>query len=295
MQKNFKNTTVAFIDSGIGGLVFAIDSIKKMQEICKDNNTNHTLNFVHIGDTKNVPYGLKTPSQLIILVENLLEKCKAFGATIVVVACNTASTILDENFINRYKKQGIEIILIINKSAEILYNITPKIDNEKHILVIGTKQTISSDKYREALIKCHNTNDSTLFVHQYSPSIWEQEIENGIDRSKVQNMVDEYFAKIRDEIGTDFAKISSVGLFCTHYPYFANEIHKNLSQHTNIGKGIKLVPQGEIFGQEVLNCFAENVQIDAKIQTYITGEDLAPIQNAISNIHGNFPVVFGKI
>ena len=97
MDNSHKNdsTTVAFIDSGIGGLVFAIDSIKKMSEICENSNqknqANHTLNFVHIGDTKNVPYGLKSPSQLIVFIENLLEKCKKIGAKIVVIACNTAS------------------------------------------------------------------------------------------------------------------------------------------------------------------------------------------------------------
>lgn len=297
-RKNY-STTVAFIDSGIGGLVFAIDSIKKMNEICKNSNANnqanHTLNFVHIGDTKNVPYGLKTPSQLVGFVEDLLEKCKKLDAKIVVIACNTASTVLDKAFLNKYRKRGLQIILIIKKSAEVLYNSTPVIDNEKRILVLGTKQTISSNKYFEALLNLHNPNNSKLFIHQYSPSRWEQEIENGINRNKIQDMVDEDFAKIHQEIGDDFTKIASVGLFCTHYPYFTKEIHANLSFHANIGSNITLIPQGDIFAQEILDSFVGNVQIDVNIKSYITGGDLTPIQNAIDNIYQSFPVTFEKI
>jgi glutamate racemase len=228
-------------------------------------------------------------------VENLLEKCKKIGAKIVVIACNTAGTVLDEKFLDKYKKQGLQIILIIKKSAEVLYNATPIINNEKHILVLGTKQTISSNKYFESLLNLHNSSNSKLFIYQYSPSRWEQEIENGINRSKIQDMVDEDFAKIRQEVGQDFAKISSVGLFCTHYPYFAKEIHKNLSFHTNIGSNITLIPQGDIFAQEVLNYFAGNIQVDERIKSYITGSTLAPIQNAINNIYQSFPVIFEKI
>ena len=289
------STTVAFIDSGIGGLVFAIDSIKKMEEICKNNNATRTLNFIHIGDTKNVPYGLKTPSQLIILIENLLEKCHNLGAKVVVIACNTASTILDEEFIHRYENQGLKIITIIKKSAEALYHTTPKVNDEKHILVLGTRQTISSNKYREALINCHDINDSKLFVHQFSPSRWEQEVENGINPQKIQQIVDEDLTKIRQEIGGDFVRIASVGLFCTHYPYLAKEIHNYFSRNTTIGSDIRLVSQGAIFGDEILKCFNESVKFQQKIDSYITGDDLAPIQNTIKNIHGNFPVVFGKI
>lgn len=294
MQGNSSNTKIAFIDSGIGGLIFAIDSIKKMDKISKNNNANHTLNFIHIGDTKNVPYGLKTPQQLIGFIEDLIEKCKNLGVKIIVIACNTASTVLDENFINRYKKQGLEIIEIIKKSAEALYNATPIIENEKHILVLGTKQTISSNKYYEALFNCHKANYK-LIVHQYSPSRWEHEVENGIKKSEIQTIVNEDLGKIRNEIGKNFEKISSVGLFCTHYPYFSEEIHQNLSLYTNIGTNIKLISQGEIFAQEVLNFFNESVKINARIESYITGENLAPIQSAISNIHGNFPVIFDKI
>ncbi len=289
------STTVAFIDSGIGGLVFAIDSIKKMSEICASNKANHTLNFIHIGDTKNVPYGLKTPSQLIVFIENLLEKCKNLGAKIVVIACNTACTVIDEDFVNNYKKQGLEIITIINKSAEVLYNTTPQIDSEKHILVLGTRQTISSNKYFEALLTFHKPNNCKLFVHQHSPIRWEQEVESGIKQESIQQMVDEDLANIRKEIGDDFTKIASVGLFCTHYPYLIKEIHNYFSHNTSIGNDIKLVSQGAIFGEEILKHFNNLVHFEQEINSYITGSNFLAIQSTIKNIHGSFPVRFDKI
>ena len=290
---NQNSSTVAFIDSGIGGLVFAVDSIKAMSNA--SYQCNNVINFIHIGDTKNVPYGLKTPSQLITLIENLLSKCKKLDSKIVVIACNTACTVIDEDFVNRYKMQGLEIITIIKKSAEVLYNSTPIINNEKHILVLGTRQTISSNKYRESLLDFHNINDSKLFVHQFSPSRWEQEVENGINLEDIQQMVDEDLAKIRQEIGEDFTKITSVGLFCTHYPYLVRQIHNYFSCNTNIGNDIKLISQGAIFGEEVLKYFNNNVQFKQEIHSYITGSDLSAIQSTIKNIHGDFHVVFAKI
>ncbi len=304
------NTTIAFIDSGIGGLIFACESIIAMQEIPHKIQNNH-LSFLHIGDTKNVPYGLKTPSQLIILIQNLLEECKKLGATIVVIACNTAATVLDEEFLNTYRQQGMEIILIINKSAEALYNSTPVINNEKHILVLGTRQTILSNKYKEALLLCDKLshNGNKLFIHQYSPIRWEHEIEKGIKRNEIQIMVNEDLSLFKHEIGKDFEKITSVGLFCTHYPYFKNEIHQYFSQNTQIGDKIQLASQGAIFaeviahevnkvnGLDAVKHFKQNNESDGKIliNSYITGDEIAPIQTAISNIYPEIPVIFHKI
>jgi glutamate racemase len=283
------NNKVAFIDSGCGGAVFMLDFFKygkeKMHQLIRKNN--HSIELIHIGDTKNVPYGLKSPEELRVIVSNLINKAISFGCNIVVVACNTAATIIDDDFCDKFN--GVDILTIQHNSSKSVYEQSKVVNGERHICILGTKRTIESKMYDECIRSDHD-NESGLFIHGYSPITWEQDIENGIKKADIRKNVFYHLDKCKDVIGKDFNKITSVGLFCTHYPYFYDEIYEYFSMHTDVGDGIHLVLQGRVFVEDILSLLDKRLPIgdnnnpNIVIKSYLTSDSISILRNMLDLI-----------
>ena len=77
---------VIFYDSGTGGL-----------NLLKRTATEFTdENFLYYGDFGNMPYGTKSKDEIIDVVKANFEKFLNFAPKLIVVACNTASTVAEE-------------------------------------------------------------------------------------------------------------------------------------------------------------------------------------------------------
>ncbi len=75
-------TDFAFIDSGVGGIPYMLELLKKQPN----------ASCVYVADTANFPYGPKTHEQVVECVVPLVEKIiTRFEPRVVVVACNTIS------------------------------------------------------------------------------------------------------------------------------------------------------------------------------------------------------------
>ena len=82
-----KNLPIGFFDSGVGGLsVYAA-----FRELMPNENT------IYYGDLKNLPYGNKTKYWLKKRTLNLIKFLKEkYHADYIIVACNTASTAIED-------------------------------------------------------------------------------------------------------------------------------------------------------------------------------------------------------
>lgn len=49
-------------------------------------------NYYYLGDVANCPYGTKTPAELLAITTKVVAKLQAWGAELIVIACNTATT-----------------------------------------------------------------------------------------------------------------------------------------------------------------------------------------------------------
>ena len=127
----------AVFDSGIGGLtvVKSLLENKIFEEI------------IYFGDTARVPYGVKDKNTIIRYSLEALEFFKNFDIDILIIACNSVSAYaLNEIRANT----NIPVVGVIESGVKALEN---KVQNkESNILVIGTKATINSKKYENALI-----------------------------------------------------------------------------------------------------------------------------------------------
>lgn len=302
---------IGFVDSGIGGLIFAMDFLKATESdlIKIATGAKNEIGIVHFGDTVNVPYGLKTPQELYKLSYDIINLAASNGAKVVLVACNTAATVIDQTMLDGFATRGIKVITIIEKSAQALYDAALSVNEsneaEIHVAVLGTKQTIGSKKYTDAITAIHKNSGNTqkLIVHPFSPVEWEQRVEHGIKGEQIRETVLHHLGAFQKEICESFAKISAVGLFCTHYPYFKAEIYNYFAQHSDLKSRVQVVSQGAIFKDEVASLVQSDItessaaiaQTTIPINSYITGNDLEAIRTVTSLMYPNRTITFSKI
>jgi len=201
-------------DSGIGGLTV----VKSLLE-------NHLFEeIIYYGDTARVPYGVKDKNTIIRYSLEALEFFKNFDIDILIIACNSVSAYaLNEIRANT----DIPVVGVIESGIKALEN---KIDNkESNILVIGTKATIDSKKYKDALVDLEYKN-----IHSISTGLFVPIVEEGIFEGEVLNStINHYFKNLE--------KIDAVILGCTHFPLIEDKISKYLNNALTIHSGDAIV------------------------------------------------------
>src|SRR5690349_18185456 len=95
---------IGVFDSGVGGLTV----LKSLREAFPNEN------FVYLGDTAHVPYGTKSDQSILRLLNTHLDFFKSQGVKSLVLACNTASTLMD-----RLPKVDFPIFGVIKPGAKL--------------------------------------------------------------------------------------------------------------------------------------------------------------------------------
>ncbi len=178
--------TIGVFDSGIGGLSVAHAIEKALPE--------HRVLFKN--DTKNVPYGTKTPQQLRSLVEPILLSMVQEGCNIIVIACNTVTTTLITQL-----RATLPVPLV---GMEPMVKPAANITKTNTIAVFATPTTLASQRYAE--LKEQYAKDVTVLEPDCGD--WSRMIEaNHVDKEKIQAICEEVCSQSADVIV----------LGCTHY------------------------------------------------------------------------------
>ncbi len=80
------NGPIGVIDSGIGGFTV----LKALQERLPNEN------YIYFGDSKRMPYGERENDELILLANSIIRDLENRGVKVVVLACNTLSSLITE-------------------------------------------------------------------------------------------------------------------------------------------------------------------------------------------------------
>lgn len=198
------NNSIGLLDSGVGGLSVLSELYKIMPN----------KNYVFFGDTKNVPYGTKTPEEIFNYTKNILVFFISKGIKTAVFACNTTSAVAYDK-LREYFGDKIKIYPLIQSVAK--YAIEGLNDGDT-IAILATKATINSKKYDEE-IKKYNKNinvvgiDCTGFVEIVENRLYEDSRSIDLIKSKLE------IARKNNA--------KRIVLGCTHYPYLEN-IFKNI-------------------------------------------------------------------
>lgn len=194
---------IGVFDSGIGGLSVA-NAIEKAAP-------EHDVIFVN--DTANVPYGTKTPAQLLPLVTPILEDLVKQGCEVIVIACNTVSTTLIEPLRAHFNVPLIALEPMVKPAAEQT--------KAGVIAVCATPATLMSERY--AWLKDTYAQADTIIEPDCSD--WAALIEqNDLNESKIKEDIQPALAAGADVIV----------LGCTHYHWIEQEIRKIAGENITI-------------------------------------------------------------
>lgn len=215
---NYSNP-IGIFDSGIGGLT-VVKSI---------DNSLASENIIYFGDTARVPYGSKSNSTVI---EYSIQDAKFLlskNVKLIIVACNTASSVAIEKLRNEFE---IPVIGMIEPGAKAAIDAT----KNKKIGVIGTESTIDNKAYSKVLLHL----DDSLEIHEKACPLFVPLAEEGwIDHAATKLVAEEYLSELKKK------QIDTLILGCTHYP-----ILRNIIQEV-IGKEVSLIDSGSAASVEV--------------------------------------------
>ena len=204
-----KDNPIGIFDSGIGGLTVA----KAIRSLLP----RETL--LYFGDTKHLPYGEKSAHAIQEFSKNIALFFKQKNCKMIVIACNTASSVAYETI-----KKECPKIEIVNVIDPIVKRITTGNDTNT-IGVIGTKRTINSDVYPQK-IKSINQNIS---VKSLATPLLAAMIEEGFFNDKISQAIIHNYLKNPALEGID-----KLILACTHYPLIDEVIRDFYPQEIDI-------------------------------------------------------------
>ena len=189
---------IGIFDSGVGGLTVFREVEKALPK----------EDVIYFGDTARVPYGTKSKETVTKFSVENVELLMRHNVKLVLVACNTASS-LSLDFLKKCFR--VPIIGVIDPGARNAVNVT----RNSRIGVIGTNATISSGAYEKAIKKI----SSRVSVYSQKCPLFVSLAEEGWISEKVTRDVASIYLKPLKKEGID-----TLILGCTHYPLLKNVI-----------------------------------------------------------------------
>src|SRR2546423_1382111 len=126
---------ILVFDSGLGGLTV-------MREIVKARPDAH---YIYVADDAFFPYGHHSEDQIVVRVVPLIgELIATHSPDLVVIACNTASTLVMSHLRERYKVPFVGTVPAIKPACAN--------SKTKRVSVLGTKGTVKRE-YTQGLIR----------------------------------------------------------------------------------------------------------------------------------------------
>src|SRR5574344_850258 len=202
---------IGVLDSGIGGASI----LKEIINILPKEK------FIYLADTKNLPYGNKSKNKILKIVrENANYLIKNFHIKMLVIACNTASSV-SSNILR--KELNIPIICIeppIKPAIECGY---------KKILILATKRTLKSNQTIKNNIKIIKNKNKKL----------NKDEKNTIKKLAIKNLaseIDKNFKNLellKEILNKNLKKYSeydAIVIGCTHYNFIKDLIQDILTE-----------------------------------------------------------------
>ncbi|HEV3147575.1 MAG TPA: glutamate racemase [Chthoniobacterales bacterium] len=225
---------IGVFDSGIGGLTV----VKALRDLLPNED------IFYLGDTARIPYGSRSLATVERYSVQMAEMLVTENAKIIVVACNSASSVA----LPKLKKNlPVPVIGVIEPGAQAAIAAT----RNRHVGVIGTRATIRSGAYEKAL----RALDGDVRVSSCACPLLVPLIEEGLLEDEVTDrMIARYLSPmIADAVDT-------LVLGCTHYPLLSRAIARSL------GDAVRLVDSAmncaravqELLDRQALRAPAEN-------------------------------------
>ncbi len=191
---------IGLFDSGLGGLTVLRELYRQAPQ----------ESVIYFGDTARLPYGTKSPAEILQYVREILTWMTQQGVKMVIMACNTSSALALEAVRSEFNLPILGLILPGARAA---------VQQGKRIGVIATPATVKSQAYERAIAEV----DAAAQVWQvgcpeFVPLIEDNRIEDPYTSAVAQN----YLQPLIDQ------NIDTLIYGCTHYPHLAPVLRRIL-------------------------------------------------------------------
>jgi glutamate racemase len=236
---------IGVFDSGVGGLTV-------LQEVHRQLPNE---SVVYFGDTARLPYGKRSPAEIIEYVYEILHWMESEQVKMAIMACNTSSALALDVVRKDFDLPILGLILPGARAA---------VGKGKRIGVIATTATVKSEAYVRAI--CESDPQSQVFqvdCPEFVPLIESDRIQDPY----TMRVAREYLQPLIE------ANIDTLVLGCTHYPHLCGIFRQILPSHVALVNPASYVVKAA--GQELdlmgLRCLNRN-NGRAETRFFVSGE-----------------------
>lgn len=192
---------IGVFDSGLGGLTV----VKALSQVIKD------AKLYYIADTKNAPYGEKTPEQILQFSLDITQYfIDTYKIDVLVLACNTATSFA----IKKLRVLYPDLIIIGTEPG-----VKPAIEQTQtgKIGILATPRTLKGEKYQDLVNAFAKHKDVELF-EQACPGLVEQIEKGEISTTATKLLLEKWILPMKEN------RVDTIVLGCTHYPLIGDTI-----------------------------------------------------------------------
>ncbi|MGA9659424.1 MAG: aspartate/glutamate racemase family protein [Asticcacaulis sp.] len=218
---------IGVFDSGIGGLSIHRALVERLPQ----------ADFIYLADQKNTPYGDRTGEEIVALTRAGCETLFEAGASLVVLACNTASAValrrLQSTWLAEVRKtygRRVNVLGIIVPTIEAATGMPWEHESERRgvkvekLDVIGVFSTAATARSRVYEIEIDKRRQD-LAIFTESCSGLADLIESGASREALNAKIRGHIEALKTRIGR-YPDRAILG--CTHYELVADLFRDNL-------------------------------------------------------------------
>ena len=199
---------IGIFDSGIGGLTV----VKSLMEELPG------YNMIYFGDTARTPYGSKSPETVVRYALENTDFLLKQGAKLIVMACNTASSVAADRVAENYDIPIFEVVTPATEQAV-------KISNTLTIGVIGTRATVKSGIYEHKIMALK----PDAKVYSAACPLLVPLVEEGwMKKPETVMIIKKYLHPLK------VRQIDTLILGCTHYPLLKDKIQRKIGKKVHI-------------------------------------------------------------
>jgi len=216
---------ILVFDSGVGGLSIVREIQKKLP----------FAPLIYASDNAFFPYGTKGEAELITRVDAVLHKIIAsYPIDIIVVACNTASTLTLPHIRGHFTQPVVGVVPAIKPAAA---------QSKSHVIgLLATPATVARP-YTHNLIREYAPCTEVISVGSSElVQLAEHKLRGGnISGDELKNILQPFFAHPRSY------EMDMLVLACTHFPLLRDEIAAQFAPN------VQLIDSGEAIARRVVS------------------------------------------
>jgi glutamate racemase len=207
-----KLMSIGIFDSGVGGITVLKEAVKLLPN----------EDYIYYADTLHVPYGTKSKEEIKTYILEAVRFLAEKGIKILVVACNTATSIAVRELRTIYNFPVVGMEPAVKPAVE------RNGKSSKRVLVTATQLTLKEEKFQNLVSRLDNEHIVDVLP---LPGLVEFAEKLEFDKAIVaQYLIGELSAFNIEDYGT-------IVLGCTHFPLYKYVFDEILPKHVDIIDG----------------------------------------------------------